>query len=73
MHEAEIRARIRERLKSGALPRMLPASPLKSGLPTGAASPFRPVTRGYPFHIAGFHHTSRLRLRDQHKPRAEIS
>jgi hypothetical protein len=38
MHEAEIRVRIRERLKSGALPRMLPASPLKSGVPPGAVN-----------------------------------
>src|SRR5260370_36866305 len=36
MNEAEIRARIRELLKSGALPRMLPGAPFKSGLPTAA-------------------------------------
>jgi hypothetical protein len=36
MNEAELRARIRELLKSGALPRMLPGAPFKSGLPTAA-------------------------------------
>src|SRR5713226_2583598 len=48
-------------------------SPVRRSSQHAAPSPFRPVTRGYPFHIAGFDHTSRLRLRDQHKHRAEIS
>ncbi len=39
MNEAELRARIRELLKSGALPRMVPASlSLRPGLPTEAVA-----------------------------------
>jgi hypothetical protein len=38
MDEAELRARIREQLQSGALPRMLPGAPFKAGLPTTAVN-----------------------------------
>ncbi len=39
MNEAEVRTRIQELLKSGALPRMLPASPsIGPGLPTEAVA-----------------------------------